>query len=75
MVLRETYHLWEEDEICSCPMSHAYNVLSELLAHLKGFISDLQVFAKDAHFSERMEKGLCNLGSAVQWKPKSTTCF
>lgn len=75
MAFIETYHLWEEDEIFICPVFHAYNVLTELLANLKGFIPDLQVFAKDAHFSECRENGLCNLGSAVQGKPKSTACF
>lgn len=38
VALIETYHLWEEDEICICPVSHAYNVLTELLANLKGLI-------------------------------------
>lgn len=53
VALLQTYHLWAEDEIFICLVSHAYNILTELLANLKEFDPDLQDFEKHLCFSLR----------------------
>ena len=51
VVLLQTYHLQAEGEIFICLVSHAHNILTELLANPKEFKPDLQDFAKNPRFS------------------------